>query len=97
MSLIDAAFNSCPSSTSNNLFKNLPSFMKFSSSIIKIGAYEMPTSSRGSFSQDIQENMARTELIQKLKRASEIMYDDYLHDEELTAFHVLDGEAFYEE
>ena len=33
---------------------------------------------------------------EEMKRAAEMLYDDYLTDKELTAFTSLDGESFYE-
>jgi hypothetical protein len=32
----------------------------------------------------------------EMKRAAEILYDDYMNDKELTIFTNLDGESFYE-
>ena len=33
---------------------------------------------------------------EEMKRAAEMLYDDYLTDKELTAYTSLDGESFYE-
>ncbi len=45
----------------------------------------------------LQEKLERlTPLSERLALAAEQLKDDYLQDEELTAFTVLDGEPFYE-
>ncbi len=45
----------------------------------------------------LQEKLTRLSISDKLSLAAEALSTDYENDEELTAFSVLDSEAFYEE